>query len=103
MKMCQRLKDIREDNDLQQADIAAILSTTQQQVSKYENGLQIMGVDKYMKLAKHFNISLDYMTGLTDIPTELYNKEIPQKLQKLISAYSENAELQPAIDKLLGI
>ncbi len=103
MKMYQRLKDIREDNDLQQSDIAHILSTTQQQVSKWETGVQMMGVDKYMKLAKHFNISLDYITGLTNIPTELYNKEIPPKFQKLISAYSENSDLQPAVDKLLGI
>ena len=55
-----RLKDLREDRDLKQSDIANILQTTQEQVSKYENGKQMMGVDKYMELAKFYNVSLDY-------------------------------------------
>jgi len=66
-----RLKDVREDNDLTQNDIAELLGTTRQQVSKWENGTQMMGVDKYIKLAQHYNISVDYLLGLTDIPRKL--------------------------------
>jgi transcriptional regulator with XRE-family HTH domain len=67
-----RLKDLREDNDLTQSDIAKILQTTQEQVSKYENGKQMMGIDKYIELAKFYNISLDYLAGLIDTPKKLY-------------------------------
>ena len=68
----QRLKDLREDHDLSQEDIAKVLQTTQEQVSKYETGRQMMGIDKYIKLAKYYNVSLDYLTGLIDTPRKLH-------------------------------
>jgi len=67
----ERLKAVREDHDLTQSDIAKILQTTRQQVSKWETGAQMMGVDKYILLAKHYNLSLDYLLGLTDTPRRL--------------------------------
>jgi transcriptional regulator with XRE-family HTH domain len=66
------MKDLREDHDLSQEDIAKVLQTTQEQVSKYETGRQMMGIDKYIKLAKHYNVSLDYLTGLIDTPRKLH-------------------------------
>lgn len=72
MEVYQRMKDLREDHDLSQEDIAKVLQTTQEQVSKYETGRQMMGIDKYIKLAKHYNVSLDYLTGLIDTPRKLY-------------------------------
>ena len=71
MNYYQRIKDLREDHDLNQEQIAQILQTTRQQVSKYETGKQMMGIDKYIKLAKHFNVSLDYLAGLIDTPEKL--------------------------------
>ncbi|MBR3844706.1 MAG: helix-turn-helix transcriptional regulator [Clostridia bacterium] len=71
MNHYERLRDVREDRDLTQSDIAEILKTTRQQVSKWETGIQMMGVDKYILLAKHYNISVDYLLGLTDIPRTL--------------------------------
>ena len=72
MNHYQRLRDVREDHDLKQKDIAKILQTTPQQVSKWENGVQMMGTDKYIKLAKHYNVSLDYLVGLINKPRDLY-------------------------------
>ena len=66
-----RLKDLREDHDLLQQDIAVLLNTTRQQVTKWENGIQKMGVDKYIKLAQYYNVSLDYLCGLIDEPEKL--------------------------------
>jgi transcriptional regulator with XRE-family HTH domain len=57
---------------LTQADIARILQTTQEQISKYEIGKQMMGIDKYIRLAQYYNVSLDYLTGLIDSPRKLY-------------------------------
>ena len=72
MNHYQRLKDLREDHDLTQSDVAEILQTTQEQVSKYEAGRQMMGIDKYIKLAKYYNVTLDYLVGLIDTPRKLY-------------------------------
>ena len=72
MEPYQRLRDMREDHDLTQADIARILQTTQEQISKYEIGKQMMGIDKYIRLAQYYNVSLDYLTGLIDTPRKLY-------------------------------
>ena len=72
MTYYQRLKDMREDKDLSQADIAELLQTTRQQVSKWETGAQMMGVDKYIKLAEFYNVSVDYLLGLIDEPKKLY-------------------------------
>ena len=72
MEIYQRMKDLREDRDLSQEDIAKVLQTTRKQVSKYETGKQMMGADKYIKLAKYYNVSLDYLMGLIDTPKKLY-------------------------------
>ena len=69
-----RLKDMREDHDLSQEAVARILQTSQQQISKWENGTQMMGVDKYVILARYYNISVDYLLGLTDVQKKLYEK-----------------------------
>ena len=72
MNYYQRLKDIREDNDLTQNDIAKLLETTRQQIGKWENGVQMMGIDKYITLARYYNVSLDYLAGLIDTPEKLH-------------------------------
>ena len=72
MTYFQRLKDIREDHDLKQQDVADILGVRRQQISKWETGMQMMGVDKYIKLARYYNISVDYLLGLIDTPRKLY-------------------------------
>ena len=71
MKWNEIIRNLREDNDLTQVDIAEILKTTRQQVSKWETGAQMMGVDKYIILAKHYNVSVDYLLGLIDEPRKL--------------------------------
>ena len=62
-----RLKDLREDRDLTQADIARVLNTTQQQYSKYEIGIRLIPIDKLNKLADFFQTSSDYILGRTQI------------------------------------
>ena len=61
-----RLKDLREDNDLYQKDVAKILNISQTNYSKYELGKINIPVDTLVKLAIFFNTNIDYMLGLTD-------------------------------------
>ena len=69
-----RLKDLREDRDLSQENIAKIINTTQQQYSKYELGIRLIPIDKLCILADYYNTSLDYILGRTNI-----NKIYPKK------------------------
>ena len=71
MSYFQRLRDIRQDHDLTQVEVAKLLHIGQSDYSKYERGINMMGIDKYMVLAKFYNVSLDYLTGLTSTPKTL--------------------------------
>ncbi|MBQ8173937.1 MAG: helix-turn-helix transcriptional regulator [Clostridia bacterium] len=68
MTVYKRLRDLREDHDLTQQDIADLLKATKQQVNKGERGDQIMGIDKYIVLARYYGVSPDYLAGLTEEP-----------------------------------
>lgn len=66
MYLYQRIRDLREDHDLTQSDIAKILSTTQQQYGRYENGQREIPVHHLVTLCKYYNVSADFLIGLTD-------------------------------------
>lgn len=70
MEFYQRLKDLREDKDLYQKDIAKILGTTQQYYSDYEKGKRDIPIRIYITLAKFYNVSIDYLAGLTNDKTK---------------------------------
>ena len=61
-----RLKDLREDADLKQKDIAEYLHIRQNTYSQYENGQRQVPIDVLIKLAKYYNVSTDYILGLTN-------------------------------------
>lgn len=79
MNHYERLRHVREDRNLKQKDIAEILSTTQEQYWKYENGKQMMPIDRYIILAKYYDISLDYLTGIIDSPRTIDGKPYTAK------------------------
>lgn len=66
-----RIRDMREDRDLTQAQIASILKTTQQQYSKIETGRADISGEKLVLLAQFYNVSADYLLGLTKDPRPL--------------------------------
>ena len=61
-----RLKDLREDADLKQQQIADYLHIKQNTYSQYENGQRQIPIELLIKLAKYYNVSTDYILGLTD-------------------------------------
>ena len=69
--MYQRIRDLREDRDLTQAQIAKILKTTQQQYSKIETGRADISGEKLILLARFYNVSCDYILGLSKDPRPL--------------------------------
>lgn len=66
-----RIRDLREDRDLSQAEIAKVIKTTQQQYSKIETGRADISGEKLILLARYYNISADYILGLTKEPRKL--------------------------------
>lgn len=61
-----RLKDLREDKDLKQSEIAEVLNIKQNTYSQYENGQRQIPLEALIKLAKYYNTTTDYILGLTD-------------------------------------
>ena len=60
----ERIRDLREDNDLTQQDIADVLKTTQQVYSRYEKGENELPIHHLVTLCKFFKVSADYILGL---------------------------------------
>ena len=61
-----RLKDLREDRDFTQKDVANILFTTQPQYYRYESGQRDLPCELLVILSKFYNVSTDYILGLSD-------------------------------------
>ncbi len=61
-----RIRDLREDNDLKQRELAEILGCSQRVYSNYERGDLDIPTEVLIKLAQHYNTSVDYILGLTD-------------------------------------
>ena len=71
MSIYQRLKDLREDADKSQEEIAKIIGTSQSYYAQYENGKRAIPFERMIVLAQFYNVSLDYLAGLTDTPKPL--------------------------------
>lgn len=61
-----RLRDVREDRDLTQADVGKILNKSQQGYNHIEAGRAELKIDDLIKLCKFYNLSADYLIGLTN-------------------------------------
>lgn len=67
----QRIKDIREDHDVSQAEIGRLLNKSQQGYSHIENGRAELKIEDLVTLCRFYNLSTDYLIGLTDQPRAL--------------------------------
>ncbi len=70
-----RIKDLREDSDITQKQIANYLNIKQNTYSQYENGQRQIPLDALVKLAKYFNTSVDYILEVTDEKTPYPKKK----------------------------
>lgn len=66
--MWEILRDLREDSDLSQRDMAEKLGVTPQQYSQYENGVSDIPLHRFVKLIEIFDVSADYLLGRTQRP-----------------------------------
>ena len=71
--MYKRIRDLREDHDKNQTEIAQMLGMSQTGYSKYETGENDIPTQMLIKLARYYNTSIDYLLGETD-----WNKRYPK-------------------------
>ena len=65
--MYERIRNLREDRDLKQEDIAKVLNCTQACYSNYENGRRDLPSEIWEALASFYNVSVDYLMGRTNV------------------------------------
>ena len=92
MSLYQRIRDLREDFDKTQTDIAEYLGTTAQYYGKYEKGEREIPFSRAIELAIYYDVSLDYLAGRTNIKnfkTDVVLKEDEINLIRLFRNLSE--------------
>ena len=64
----ERLRDIREDRDLTQAEVAAIINKSQQGYNHIERGRAELNIEDLVRLCRFYGVSADYLVGISDNP-----------------------------------
>ncbi len=67
MEIYENIRNLREDNDLTQTDVAKILHISQRAYSHYETGSREIPIPFLIELSKYYNVSIDYLLGQTKI------------------------------------
>ncbi len=73
--MYERIRNLREDHDLKQRELAEILNCSQRIYSNYERGDVDLPTEVLIKLARYYNTSIDYILGETD-EIKRYSKKL---------------------------
>lgn len=69
MKYNEIIRGLREDKDLTQSELGKIFNVNQITISQYERGTRALSIEMLILYAKYFNVSADYIIGLTQNPT----------------------------------
>lgn len=89
MAYYQRIRDLREDRDKKQSELAEYLGTTKQYYSLYEKGANEIPFERAIALAKYYNVSLDYIAGLTNDKRGLTRSDLTPEQRELLRAAKE--------------
>ena len=89
MAYYQRIRDLREDNDKTQVEVAEALGTSAQYYGVYEKGGSEISFERAIMLAKYYNVSLDYIAGLTNKKTGLDAPKLTKEQAELIEMLNE--------------
>ncbi len=109
----ERIKLLRKSKGLSQTEFGQIFGIVKSTVSSYERGNSSPDDDIKKEICKYFNVSVDYLIGASDIPNS-YNNTPSSKLlspsfpltpheMSVMIAYRAQVEMQPAVDRLLGV
>lgn len=76
IKYAEIIRNLREDKDLFQKDIAKLLGTSQSYYAQYENGKRPLPIEHLITLCKFYKVSADYVLGLSNNPEPNYKRKI---------------------------
>lgn len=91
-----RIKQLRENRGLIQEILAAELGNTQQMLSKYERDILCIKVDVLMKIAEYFNVTTDYLLGISEVKRDLQGQ---MKMNKTLDTYYDLIEIYKDLDE----
>ena len=91
-----RIKQLRENRGLIQEILAAELGITQQMLSKYERDILCIKVDVLMKIAEYFNVTTDYLLGISEVKRDLQGQ---MKVNKTLETYYDLIEIYKDLDE----
>lgn len=91
-----RIKSLRKKRGLIQEILATELGITQQMLSKYEKDISTIKVDVLKNLAKYFNVTTDYLLGLSDVKRELTGQI---RVNEIIDEYYDLIEVYKKLDQ----
>lgn len=83
----QRLRDLREDKDKLQKEIAEEFKTNVTQYRRYESGEREPPFEFIIKIAKYYNVSLDYIAGLTNDKNGFNKSDLPKKEVEMLKKF----------------
>ena len=84
-----RIRDLREDSDKTQREVADYLGTAYQYYAVYEKGTSEIPFERAIALAKYYNVSLDYIAGLTNDKRGLARSDLSREQRELLRAAKE--------------
>ena len=92
-----RIKDLKEDNDLKQSDVAKIINMSEKQYARYERGETDIPLQLAIKLCDYYNVSLDYLSGRSKDKKGLCRSELSDTETNLIKLFRDLSEQQQGI------
>lgn len=92
MALYQRIRDLREDEDKTQSEIADFLGTTAQYYGKYEKGERELPFSRAIELAEYYGVSLDYLAGRTNFKQGRANPDFSDEQLQLAEQYARLTE-----------
>lgn len=93
--MKSRIKELRKKRGLMQQRLASELGITQQMLSKYEGDVTLIKVDVLKKIAKYFNVTTDYLLGVSDVKRDLQRQMI---MNETLDEYYDLVEVYKELD-----
>ncbi|MBM6750068.1 helix-turn-helix transcriptional regulator [Mediterraneibacter glycyrrhizinilyticus] len=93
--MKSRIKELRKKRGLMQQRLASELGITQQMLSKYERDVTLIKVDVLKKIAKYFNVTTDYLLGVSDVKRDLQRQMI---MNETLDEYYDLVEVYKELD-----
>lgn len=91
-----RIKQLRENRGLIQEILASELGITQQMLSKYERDVLCIKVDVLKKIAEYFNVTTDYLLGISEVKRDLQDQ---MKMNKTLDTYYDLIEIYKGLDE----